>query len=147
MSKLNNIDDAIRNSFENFEVPFDASLWNNIDSKLDNVPSNDLTSLDKKIQETVSGHEVAYNPAAWTTVESQLASSYSYAKWFLAAGFIGLISLGIYFLSNNENEKSTITENSTKVKMVENKTAVVGASKVVVAQIPIIIQMKFQIIQ
>ena len=123
MSKLNNIDDAIRNSFENFEVPFDASLWNNIDSKLDNVPSNDLTSFDKKIQETVSGHEVAYNPASWTAVESQLASSYSYTKWFLAAGFIGLISLGIYFLSNNENEKSTITENSTKVKMVENKTA------------------------
>jgi gliding motility-associated-like protein len=123
MSKLNNIDDAIRNSFENFEVPFDASLWNNIDSKLDNVPSNDLTSFDKKIQESVAGHEAVYNPAAWTAVESQLASSYSYTKWFLAAGFIGLISLGIYFLSDNENEKSTITENSTKDKIVENKTA------------------------
>jgi gliding motility-associated-like protein len=123
MSKLNNIDDAIRNSFEKFEVAFDATLWNNIDGKLDNSPVNELTSFDKKIQETVSGHEAVYNPAAWTAVESQLASYYSYTKWFLAAGFIGLISLGIYFLTNNENEKSTITENSTKVKMVENKTA------------------------
>lgn len=123
MSKLNNIDDAIRNSFENFEVPFDASLWNDIDSKLDNAPSNDLTSFDKKIQEAVSGHEVAYNSAAWTAVESQLVSSYSYTKWFLAAGLIGLVSLGIYFLSENENEKSKITEDTTKDKIVENKSS------------------------
>jgi len=124
MSKLNNIDDAIRNSFENFEVPFDASLWNNIDSKLDSSTANDLTSFDKKIKETVSSHEAVYNPAAWTAVESQLATSYSYTKWFLAAGIIGLVSLGIYLITNSENENTTIKEKYNNDKIVENKSSI-----------------------
>lgn len=122
MSKLNNIDDAIRNSFENFEVPFDASLWNNIDSKLNSPPSNELTSFDKKVQESVSGHEVAYNPAAWTAVESQLTSSYSYTKWFLAAGLIGLVSLGIYFMTDSEKENNIENKNQSKEKLAENNS-------------------------
>jgi gliding motility-associated-like protein len=122
MSKLNNIDDAIRDSFENFEVPFDASLWNNLESKLDNAPSNDITSFDKKIKESVSNHEVAYNPSAWTAVESQLVSTgTSYTKWFLAAGLIGLVSLGIYFITNTETEKTNSSENSSNEKLVDNK--------------------------
>lgn len=113
MSKLNNIDDAIKNSFENFEVPFDASAWTALENKMDQVSANDLTSFDKKIKQSVTEHEVAYNPAAWTAVESQLVSSYSYTKWLVAAGLIGLVSLGIYFLSDDSSkEQANQTESS-----------------------------------
>jgi hypothetical protein len=120
MGKLENMDDAIRNSFENFEVPFDASLWNSLESKMNDAPGNDLTSFDKKIKETVSGHEAAYIPASWTAVESQLVSTYSYTKWFLAAGLIGLVSLGVYFLTDSDNGSATKSSKKEKTELAEN---------------------------
>lgn len=133
MGKLNNIDDAIRNSFDNFEVPFDASQWSLLENNLDNPAANDLTSFDEKVKETLTNHSAPYNAAAWTAVESQLAvATVSYTKWFVAAGVIGLISAGVYFFypsetknSVEENEKIELAENKNKpVENITNKSSI-----------------------
>lgn len=119
MSKLNNIDDAVRNSFENFEVPFDASQWSLLENQMDKVSGNELTSFDEKVKESVNGYEAAYNPAAWTAVESQLGSGFSYTKWIIAAGFVGLVSLGGWYLfSKNTDSANTETESTIKTEKV-----------------------------
>ena len=119
MSKLNNIDDAIRNSFENFEVPFDASQWGLLENQMDKVSGNDLSSFDEKVKESVSGYEAPYNPAAWVAVESQLGSGFSYTKWIIAAGFVGLVSVGGWYLFTKNNDTAkTESENTTKSEKV-----------------------------
>ncbi len=133
MGKLNNIDDAIRNSLDNFEVPFDASQWSLLENNLDNPAANDLTSFDEKVKETLTNHSAPYNAAAWTAVESQLTvATVSYTKWFVAAGVIGLISAGVYFFypsenekSDKENEKTELAENKNKpVEIIENESSI-----------------------
>lgn len=133
MSKSNKIDEIVNNAFENFEMPYDASQWDLLQNKMDKI--NAGNSFDNTVKNKLENHEVAYQPAAWSAVESQLAaSSVSYTKWIVAAGVIGLITIGGYFIFNNNNEttipnKEVKSEKSLAKNKVEQVNSTVTTSK------------------
>lgn len=123
MSKSKKIDEVVNNAFENFEMPYDATQWDLLQKKMDQM--NAGNSFDNTVKNKLENHEVAYQPAAWSAVESQLAaSSVSYTKWIVAAGVIGLISIGGYFILNNNETPKVKAEVKTEKNLANNKVEI-----------------------
>lgn len=112
MSKVNKIDEIVNKAFEDFEMSYDASQWDLLQNKMDQMSSGN--SFDNNVKNKLENHEVAYQPSAWIALESQLVSStVSYSKWIVAAGVIGLISIGSYFIFSGEEKK---VENNSSIE-------------------------------
>lgn len=91
-------ENSIKESLENFELPYDANAWNSLSKQLDiTQPVNTFPK-----------------------------SGFSSAKWIVAAGIIAVVSLGTYYIiSNASTEKEALlseTNATTETKSTEIST-------------------------
>lgn len=96
--------DAFENSFkkslDNFEVPYDASAWEAMRSRLDAGAGGASNSFEQQMKDGLNANEYPYNPAAWSALESRLdgGKKGGFKKWYVAAGIVAIASVSAYLL-------------------------------------------------
>jgi len=113
----NAFEQNLKDSLENFEVPYNGSAWEAMQARLDaNAPS---PSFEDKMKEGLNANQYPYNAAAWTSLSKRLdkGSKGGLKKWHVAAGIFGVAALTTFFIlnSNSDTEKQTERDTDTKV--------------------------------
>ena len=72
-----NLENSIKQSLENFELPYNSGAWEAMNAKLDAAsPSGESgSSASDAIKSSLENHEYPYNPSAWKAVEASLGGA------------------------------------------------------------------------
>ncbi|MDB4516547.1 hypothetical protein N9089_03005 [Crocinitomicaceae bacterium] len=99
-------ENSLKENLENFELPYDASAWASMQSKLDATAAAGSNGFDKQVKESLSSNEYPYNPAAWTAMSKKLdAKKGGKGKWYIAASILAIASVTAYLVLTNETER------------------------------------------
>ena len=73
---LNNFDKHLKSSLENFEVPFDADSWNELESRMNKMfPEEDpapVEKVDLVVKQKLDRLEVPYQTSHWNIMNNEL---------------------------------------------------------------------------
>lgn len=102
----------LKQSLENFEMPYDSAAWTAMQSRLDATAST--PSFEDKMKEGLNANEYAYNPAAWDAMNKRLekGAKGGFNKWYYAAAIFGAAALTTAILWNS-GDNETPSENDT----------------------------------
>ncbi len=105
----------LKQSLENFEMPYDSAAWTAMQSRLDAAAST--PSFEDKMKEGLNANEYPYNPAAWTAISKRLDKSpkAGFKKWYYAAAIIGAAAITTAILWNSDSNEETSNNTSTQV--------------------------------
>ncbi|MCR9174286.1 MAG: PKD domain-containing protein [bacterium] len=99
----------LKQSLENFEMPYDSAAWNAMQARLDATAST--PSFEDKMKEGLNANEYPYNPAAWSAMSKRLdkGGQGGFKKWYYAAAILGAAAITTTLLWNydSNNEKSS----------------------------------------
>ena len=102
---MKDIEQNFKNSLENYELPYNATAWDSLSSKLDiEMPVSEATS-----------------PAA------------SNFKWYIASSsviILGVVAYFLFFNNNTETENNSIIKNETTRETTSNDRSEVNNDKV-----------------
>lgn len=104
----------LKQSLENFEMPYDTNAWTAMQSRLD--ATADTPSFEEKMKEGLNANEYAYNPAAWSEMSKRLdkGTKGGAKKWYYAAAVIGAAAVTTALLWNtNSNNEAAAKQNPT----------------------------------
>lgn len=109
----NNLENSIKDSLKDFEMPYNPKAWDALSSKLGATPSS---SLENGMKESLQDLEMPYNPKAWDTLRARLdairpgAAPRSYMKWYAiaATGLVATVGLYYYLTHDDHKEEKTI---------------------------------------
>ena len=106
----------MKQSLDNFEMPYDSAAWTAMQSRLD--ASASTPSFEDKMKEGLNANEYPYNPAAWSAMSKRLdkGAKGGYNKWYYAAGMIGAAAITTALLWNSGSDEPVKEKNSTPVE-------------------------------
>jgi len=116
---------SIKESLENFEMPYNADAWKSMSDKLDARSSAGKTAgaesvatgaglgaaaggLTDTVKHALEGFEAPYNPAAWETMQTRLNKEMpvkggkSSLKWYLGAAAVAGLLVATYFMTQDD---------------------------------------------
>jgi len=95
----------LKDSLENFEMPYNASAWTAMQSALNANVGAPSSSFEQQIKESVNGTEYPYNPAAWTALNEKLGApkGKSFTKWYVAAGILVVATAAIWYVTSDDS--------------------------------------------
>lgn len=116
----------MKQSLEDFEMPYDSAAWTAMQSRLD--ATTPTPSFEDKMKEGLNANEYPYNPAAWAAMSKRLdkGSKGGFKKWYYAAGILGAAAITTAVILNlNSNDASKKEPTSTeKVQTSSNHNSV-----------------------
>jgi cytoskeletal protein RodZ len=115
----------LKQSLENFEMPYDSAAWPAMQSRMDTTAST--PSLVDKMKEGLNANEYPYNPAAWSAMSKRLEKGAKGGfKWYYAAAIIGAAAVTtVLFWNTGSDEKTAKNETS----QVEQNQMIANPSK------------------
>ena len=110
----------LKQSLENFEMPYDSAAWTAMQSRMDATAST--PSLEDKMKEGLNANEYAYNPAAWTAMSKRLDKGAKGGfKWYYAAAIVGAAAITTVLLWNTGSEEVTTDQKTEQAE--QNQTS------------------------
>lgn len=110
----------LKQSLENFEMPYDNAAWTAMQSRLDATAST--PSFEDKMKEGLNANEYPYNPAAWDAMNKRLDKGVKGGinKWYYAAAIVGAAAVTTALLWNSGSDEDATKKETTQV--VQNQT-------------------------
>ncbi|XOV67964.1 MAG: hypothetical protein ACFHU9_02100 [Fluviicola sp.] len=112
----------LKQSLENFEMPYDSAAWTAMQSRLDATATT--PSLEDKMKEGLNANEYPYNPAAWSAMNKRLdqGTKGGFKKWYYAAAIVGAAAITTALLWNTDSDTETPNQSKTTAKQKQSIT-------------------------
>ncbi|MDG1742322.1 MAG: hypothetical protein P8H43_07080 [Crocinitomicaceae bacterium] len=114
----NNIENSIKESLENLDLPYSPSSWDAMRLHLDaNSVDQSGSSVEQAIKSSLEKFETAYNPSAWSILESELIriAFRNRVKSFLATFAFIAVTIGILYVVNDSDKLNNEQSSETKL--------------------------------
>ena len=114
----NNIENSIKESLENLDLPYSPSSWDAMRLHLDaNSVDRSGSSVEQAIKSSLEKFETAYNPSAWSILESELIriAFRNRVKSFLATFAFIAVTIGILYVVNDSDKLNNEQSSETKL--------------------------------